>query len=524
MDANKRNDEYISLLTNSGFFNQADAELFCDKFEEATILTTNEKGYCTLIKAKRFGKWHIIKRLKKEYCSNSFFTNLLEKEFEIGYKLDHPNIAKTIAKEYDDNGMYIISEFIDGITLREYIELNKTITTRLKRKFIIEIVNALKYIHSKQIIHRDLKPENILITHNGDNVKLIDFGLSDADNYHIFKEAAGTKNYAAPEILNNEDNITFKADLYSLGKIILDLWSVSEETINKIERPYRIIAKKCLEKNPEIRYANYDTVINDLAFSYKTKTILYFLAFLAILTVLFLTTKNRGIKNHDNTTTKSKGLSSSITNDIPTPSKKDSSAIPKPSLVVVAHSSKKDTINKTNKHLLTKAALSLEDSLLMEAKELIPNVMKDFYNKYKLIEITTKNDITIGTELGIIRQTEIPRAISVFMKKLTVGTDIELKCTRIIEDQERIARQVTEKMFEKSNEARGIPSQRKSAYMRKMYNIYSDSTLANMKKGNVNKLKIKQFRDSTKKYNWFSSTAEILKQIIVPDSFEWEYK
>ena len=73
---------------------------------------------------------------------------------------------------------------------------------KLSRKIVSQLCDVLEYIHSKQVIHKDLKPENILITHNGQNVKLIDFGLSDSDDYAPLKFHAGTQAYAAPELLS----------------------------------------------------------------------------------------------------------------------------------------------------------------------------------------------------------------------------------------------------------------------------------------------------------------------------------
>ena len=97
----------------------------------------------------------------------------------------------------DEFGPCIVMEYIDGVTLDKFLEGKPS--KQLRRKVVDQLIDALAYIHGKQIVHRDLKPSNILVTRNGSNVKIIDFGLSDADDYAILKQAAGTLKYMAPE-------------------------------------------------------------------------------------------------------------------------------------------------------------------------------------------------------------------------------------------------------------------------------------------------------------------------------------
>ena len=112
--------------------------------------------------------------------------------------MDHPNIVKAYAKEVNETlGPCIAMEYIDGVTLDQYLESKPSWQAR--RKVVEQLVDALAYIHSNQVIHRDLKPSNILVTCNGNNVKIIDFGLSDADDYAVLKQSAGTVKYMAPE-------------------------------------------------------------------------------------------------------------------------------------------------------------------------------------------------------------------------------------------------------------------------------------------------------------------------------------
>src|SRR5574344_1723545 len=154
---------------------------------------------CRLFKAMRFGKWCVLKCLKPEYANNPEFTSLLQKEFDIGYRFSHPNIVQMINFEVVENlGVCIVMEYIDGRTLKEWLHERKR-----SKKEIIDILRSigstLDYIHQIQVVHRDIKPANIMITNNGDHIKIIDFGLADADNYAILKQPAGTMRYVAPE-------------------------------------------------------------------------------------------------------------------------------------------------------------------------------------------------------------------------------------------------------------------------------------------------------------------------------------
>ncbi len=186
------------------------------------------------------GKKVALKSLKPEYAGNPFYEGLLRKEYEIGSGLDHPNICPVLGfMNIPGLGNSIVTQWIDGVSLADWsLSLSKRTAHRSSRsldnlndrnrglsakslapKIILELCDALEYLHSHQIIHRDLKPGNIMITRNGQNVKLIDFGLSDTDWYAVLKNPAGTKDYISPEQMAGE-SVDCRSDIYSLGKIM----------------------------------------------------------------------------------------------------------------------------------------------------------------------------------------------------------------------------------------------------------------------------------------------------------------
>ncbi len=232
---------------SSGFVLEipADMELYSD----LQRIHTSTSGFNEIWELRRLGKLHVLKTLHPQYAGNPLYEKLLQKEFDIAYKLEHIHICRTLGWEkHDSLGNCILMEYIDGSTLSNFMESGQ-LTLSLAYKIIDELCDALQYIHSKQVIHRDLKPANILITHNGYNVKLIDFGLSDRDDYHTLKIPAGTRHYIAPEQLQEGISPDARADIYSLGVIIAEMGArLNNSRLNKV-------ARKCMRINRDTRYA-----------------------------------------------------------------------------------------------------------------------------------------------------------------------------------------------------------------------------------------------------------------------------
>ena len=275
-------------ISSSGFVIQENNSEMISSFHSIKEIET--KGYSCLYTATQFGKKVILKGLKPEFKKERFYQDLLKKEFEISYFLDHPNIVKIIDFQNILNiGDCIVMEYVEGVTLKEFIESQRIEEAQNRRdkrvyeKIFNELLDAMEYFHSKQIIHRDLKPDNILITNNGNNVKIIDFGLSDADDYVILKQAAGTRKYAAPEQLIPNNTIDCRADIYSLGIILK----------NNFPKSYHKIAEKCAQQDKEKRFSSAGDIRNFIKKKKITKiTAAISLILLLLFALSFVVTKH----------------------------------------------------------------------------------------------------------------------------------------------------------------------------------------------------------------------------------------
>ena len=217
-----------------------------EQFSDFTPLPC--KGFNILCKAKRYGRWWVLKGLKEQYRQDENYKNLLHKEFDILISLQHPYIVSAYSmEEIPEMGTCIVMEWIDGITL-EHWSGSKTEGEAI----FLQLLDAVHYIHAKQIVHRDLKPSNIMITHNGNHVKLIDFGLSDTDDFAILKQPAGTPGYISPEqIVSQQADI--RNDIFSIGCILEKILP---------SKPYTAIIKRCKAPIAQ-RYANVDELKAD---------------------------------------------------------------------------------------------------------------------------------------------------------------------------------------------------------------------------------------------------------------------
>ena len=212
-------------------------------FSDPVLL--KENAVCKLYRVSKAGKYFVIKRAADNSGRN---ISLIKREYEIGANLSHPHIATIFAYETNTPvGEGIVMEYVDGTTLNDYLATNPSLQSR--KRIIAQLLDAVRYLHIKGVVHNDLKPENILISNKGENVKLIDFGLSDTDAFYLSKTLGCTPAYASPELLAQSD-VDIRSDIYSLGLLIKDICG----------KRYNHIAEKCCKENRDHRFDNIESI------------------------------------------------------------------------------------------------------------------------------------------------------------------------------------------------------------------------------------------------------------------------
>lgn len=165
-----------------------------------------------------------VKILKDEFLQNEEFRRRFKNESKAIAVLSHPNIVKVYDVSFGDRLQYIVMEYVEGITLKEYIEQQKVISWKEAVHFVTQILRALQHAHDKGIIHRDIKPQNIMLLQNG-NIKVTDFGIarfSRSETRTMTESAIGSVHYISPEQARGEITDD-KADLYSVGVVLYEM-------------------------------------------------------------------------------------------------------------------------------------------------------------------------------------------------------------------------------------------------------------------------------------------------------------
>ena len=165
-----------------------------------------------------------IKILKEEFLANEEFRRRFKNESKAIAVLSHPNIVKVYDVSFGDRLQYIVMEYIEGITLKEYIEQQKVISWKEAVHFTTQILRALQHAHDKGLVHRDVKPQNIILLQNG-NIKVTDFGIarfSRGETRTMTESAIGSVHYISPEQARGEITDD-KADIYSVGVVLYEM-------------------------------------------------------------------------------------------------------------------------------------------------------------------------------------------------------------------------------------------------------------------------------------------------------------
>lgn len=165
-----------------------------------------------------------VKILKDEYLSNEDFKRRFRNESKAIAVLSHPNIVKIYDVSFGDRIQFIVMEYVNGITLKEYIEQQKMVTWKEAVHFTVQILRALQHAHDNGIVHRDVKPQNVMLMQDG-SVKVMDFGIARfaRDNGRTISEKAiGSVHYISPEQAKGEVTDE-RTDIYSVGVMMFEM-------------------------------------------------------------------------------------------------------------------------------------------------------------------------------------------------------------------------------------------------------------------------------------------------------------
>ena len=256
-----------------------------------------EGGMATVYKArcKLLNRFVAVKILKEEFAKDENFVARFRAEAQSAGALTHPNIVSVYDVGQEDDGKinYIVMELLDGITLKDYINKNGSLTSELTLKIAIQIASALDAAHKANIIHRDIKPQNIVLNKNM-VAKVTDFGIAKILNTTTtgatitnFGTTVGSVHYISPE--HAKGGFTDeKSDIYSLGVVMYEmatgrvpfdgdspvtvaLMQIQDEPVEPIQVNPTItmalneIIKKAMSKNPSLRYQTANELLTDLS-------------------------------------------------------------------------------------------------------------------------------------------------------------------------------------------------------------------------------------------------------------------
>lgn len=230
-----------------------------------------------------------IKMLREEYSHNDEFLRRFRDESRAIYSLNHPYIVKIYDVILDSHNPSIVMEYVDGVTVKDYIERKGVVSVRIAVTLALQLLQALQHAHDNGIVHRDIKPQNVMLPGDG-TIKVMDFGIARfamSQSRTITSRAIGSVHYTSPEQARGDTVIDHRSDIYSVGVILYEMLTgrlpfegedpvgvalkqidqvpVPPSILNpKIPRGLEEIVLRAMAKHPDDRYQTADQMTYDI--------------------------------------------------------------------------------------------------------------------------------------------------------------------------------------------------------------------------------------------------------------------
>jgi len=241
-----------------------------------------------LAEHKTLGLPVAVKILAKEFAHNENIRKRFLAEARNMFKMSHPNIIKVTDLIEEGDTVAFVMEYIEGETLKNYLERKGKLSNDDIKTIFTQMLAAVAYVHEQGLIHRDIKPSNFMISPNG-QVKLLDFGIAKNLNPSSAEytmtaqhQIMGTVMYMSPEQIKSTKQVTFAADIYSLGVVLWQMVagkkpydtndlsipeiqvSIIRENLPDVNPSWNALIQKATHKNLDSRYTSAQLFLNDL--------------------------------------------------------------------------------------------------------------------------------------------------------------------------------------------------------------------------------------------------------------------